>query len=73
MGDPLSGKENGLKICARCNKAIKDDGRKHHLKLLCEDCYIDEVMPKMAKSYDNPVEFFQRLKDSYSVIKQRFH
>jgi hypothetical protein len=61
--------------CEKCNLPIKDDEeREFHSKLLCEDCYIDKMMPKMPKShYDNDSEFMQRLKDSYSVRKQQYH
>lgn len=64
-----------MKNCDKCNTFIKeDDGRKLHSKILCEDCYIDEVIPKMPKShYDNDVEFMQRLKESYPVRKQQYH
>ncbi len=42
--------------------------------MLCEDCYIDEVMPKMPKAhYNNDSEFMNRLKDSYSVHPQQYH
>jgi len=48
--------------------------KKLHTKILCEDCYIDEFMPKMPKAhYDNDAEFMNRLKDSYSVRKQQYH
>ena len=52
----------------------KGDGQEFYSKILCEDCYIDEVMPKMLKSYyNNDAEFMQRLKDSYIVRKQQYH
>lgn len=61
--------------CTKCNKAIQDgDGKKLHAKILCEDCYIDGIMPKMPKAhYDNDSEFMNRLKDSYSVRKQQYY
>lgn len=64
-----------MKKCEKCELPIKeDDGREFHSKILCEDCYIDEVIPKMSKShYNNDAEFMQRLKDSYSVRKQQYH
>jgi hypothetical protein len=64
-----------MKRCEKCQSIInEDEGRKLHSKILCEDCYIDEVMPKMPKShFDNDAEFMQRLKDSYSVRKQQYH
>lgn len=64
-----------MKTCHNCNNMIEDaDVKERHAKILCEDCYIDEVMPKMPKShYDNDAEFMQRLKDSYPVRKQQFH
>lgn len=64
-----------MKNCTKCNKTIQDgDEKELHARILCEDCYIDEVVPKMAKShYDNDAEFMQRLKDSYSVRNQQYH
>jgi len=61
--------------CDKCKKAVGEgEGRKYNSKTLCEDCYIDELMPKMPKAhYDNDAEFMQRLQDSYSVRKQRYH
>ncbi len=53
---------------------INCNGREFHSKILCEDCYLDEVMPKMPKShYDNNAEFMQRLKDSSPVRNQQYH
>jgi len=64
-----------MENCTTCNKTIKDGEEKEfHKKILCEDCYIDEVIPKMPKAhYDNDAEFMQRLKDTYSVQKQQYH
>jgi len=64
-----------MKKCENCKSPIKkDDRREFHSIILCEDCYIDEVMPKMPKShYDNDAEFMQRLKVSYPVRKQQYH
>jgi len=64
-----------MKRCEKCQLTLnKDEGREFHSKILCEDCYIDEVMPKMPKShYDNNAEFMQRLKDSYPVRNQQYH
>jgi hypothetical protein len=64
-----------MPICTKCRTNIRDeDMKKLHGEILCEDCYIDEVMPKMPKAhYDNKAEFMNRLKDSYSVRKQQYH
>jgi hypothetical protein len=64
-----------MKRCEKCQSAInKNEGREFRSKELCEDCYIDEVMPKRPKShYDNEAEFMQRLKESYPVRNQQFH
>ncbi len=61
--------------CTKCDKALQDgDIKKLHGQVLCEDCYIDEVMPKMPKAhYNNDAEFMNRLKDSYIVRKQQYH
>lgn len=64
-----------MPICTKCKKSIPDgDAKLLHSKLVCEDCYIDEVMPRMSKAhYDNGAEFMNRLKDSYSVRRQQYH
>jgi hypothetical protein len=64
-----------MPICTKCKEKISDgDTKMLYTKILCEDCYIDEAMPKMPKAhYDNDAEFMNRLKDSYSVHKQKFH
>lgn len=64
-----------MKKCHTCRKTITE-GTEMLLqsKIVCEDCYIDTRMPKMRKAYyNNGSEFMWRLKDSYSVRKQRFH
>ena len=63
-----------MKKCEKCKSPIKkDDGREFHSKILCENCYIDEVVPRMSKPhYDNDTEFMQSQKDSYSVRKQQY-
>ncbi len=63
-----------MSICLKCKETISDeDVKMHHKKILCEDCYIDEIMPKMQKAhYDNDAEFMNRLQDSYSVRKQQY-
>jgi len=64
-----------MKNCDKCKRSINcEEEREFHSKILCEDCYIDALMPKMSKShYNNDSEFMQRLKDSYPVRKQQFH
>lgn len=64
-----------MEKCENCKTPLKEDeGRTFHSRLLCDDCYIDEVMPKMPKShYNNDAEFMNRLKDSYSVRNQQYH
>jgi hypothetical protein len=64
-----------MKNCAKCNKTIQDgDAKELHNKILCEDCYIDAITPKMKKThYDDDAEFMRRLKDSYSVRNQKYH
>jgi len=62
-------------MCDKCKLPIQDgDARKLGSSTFCEDCYIDEVMPKQPKShYDNDAEFMQRLKDSNPARKQQYH
>ena len=64
-----------MPICSVCNKTIPDkELRTHEDAMFCEDCYIDELIPKMPKShYDSDSEFMNRLKDSYPVRKQQYH
>jgi hypothetical protein len=64
-----------MEKCEKCQSTFnEDEGREFHSKMLCEDCFIDEVMPKMPKShYDNDAEFMQRLKDSNPVRNQQYH
>lgn len=64
-----------METCKQCDKALLNEEKKVlHGTVLCEDCYIDSVMPKMPKAhYDNAAEFMNRLKESYSVRKQRYH
>ena len=61
--------------CEKCKSPLKEnEWREYKSKILCDDCYIDEVMPKMSKAhYNNDAEFMQRLKDLYSVRKQQHH
>ncbi|MGD9210181.1 MAG: hypothetical protein PVI90_05365 [Desulfobacteraceae bacterium] len=63
-----------MQICEICKTSIKcGEEKKFRDKILCEDCYIDENMPKMPKAhYNNSAEFMNRLKDSYSVRRQQF-
>ena len=64
-----------MKKCEKCKTPLNQhDGWKVHLKIMCDNCYMDELMPKRPKShYDNDAEFMQRLKDSYPVRKQQYH
>lgn len=64
-----------MKICTNCKKSLQDgDVKKLNGKILCEECYIDMVVPKMPKShYENDAEFMNRIKDSYPVRKQQYH
>ncbi len=64
-----------MKKCEKCKSNVKDDNiKKLKSTVLCDDCYIDEVMPKMPKShYNNDAEFLNRLKNSYPVCQQQYH
>lgn len=64
-----------MSICSKCQKTISEDEKQIlNTRILCDDCYLDEVMPRMPKAhYDNEAEFMNRLKDSYSVRKQQYH
>ena len=64
-----------MPICSKCKIKINEaDSRIHYEKILCDDCFIDRIMPKIPKAhYNNDAEFMNRLKDSYSVRKQKYH
>jgi len=64
-----------MQNCKNCKKSFHDDElKKFYKKMLCEDCYIEEVVPKMPKAhYGNDAEFMNRLKDSYIARAQLFH
>ncbi len=64
-----------MQNCENCKKSFQNDDLKELFKkMLCEDCYIDKVVPKMPKAhYDNDAEFMNRLKDSYIARAQQFH
>ncbi len=62
--------------CSKCNIALKDgDEKEHELKILCEDCYLDAVTPKVGKTYyeHDKAEFMRRLQNSQLVRKQKYH
>ncbi len=61
--------------CYKCKKAINEgEGKTHKAKILCDDCYIDELLPKKQRAhYDNDSEFMQRLKESYPAHPQKYH
>ena len=63
------------KTCSKCSTEVEEkDARVLRSEILCEDCYIDEFVPRMGKShYENDAEFMQRLKESYTVRPQKFH
>ena len=65
-----------MAICIRCNRKIRsEDLCLHPMGSVCEDCYIDLLMPPMPKMiYENdPGRFMMRLKDSHIACPQRFH
>jgi hypothetical protein len=61
--------------CSKCNQLIEDGNEKVlFTRIVCEDCFIDEMMPKMRKShYEDDAEFMQRLLDSHPVRKPKYH
>jgi len=65
-----------MKHCDTCGRAI-DEGeeRKHQSKTVCEDCYIDTLLPPVRKTYyeNDSSEFMRRLRDAYTSIPQRYH
>ena len=62
--------------CDRCNfKIEKGEERNLNSRILCEDCYIDALLPPVRKMYykNDASEFMRRLKDSYIASPQQFH
>jgi len=58
MGDNIK-----KEYCYICNTLLDSKLGQigHTAKGICEDCYIDEIMPKMPKShYDNDAEFLSQ-------------
>ena len=62
--------------CVLCNKKF------HTFEMIeysngpvCEDCYIDLLMPQVPKMMfeHDPAAFMIRLKDSYIACPQRYH
>ncbi len=65
-----------MTTCAKCKQAIEDgEEMLHNSLVLCDDCYLDAVLPRVRKMYyeNEPSEFMRRLKDSYSMHPQRYH
>jgi hypothetical protein len=65
-----------MTTCSKCRSTIADgEERRLQGKLLCDDCYIDCIWPKVRKAhYENEsAEFMRRLQESYSVHPQRYH
>lgn len=62
--------------CSKCKRTI-DDGEERKLRseVLCDDCYINRIWPRVRKMYyaNDPSEFIRRLRESYSVHPQRYH
>lgn len=64
-----------MKQCEKCNRILKHgEDKVLHKKVLCDDCYIERVLPKMHKTHEqDDAEFMRRLKESHTVRKQQFH
>lgn len=71
----MSNTEDLMPICKKCkNKFPEEEMKFLQNYTLCEDCYIDEVMPKMTKAhYNNDAEFMNRLKETYTIRRQKYH
>ena len=63
-----------MKKCGKCNtKRRNSDSKAFHGSLLYDDCCIEGTLAEMPKAlYDNNAEFINRLKDTFSVRKQRY-
>ena len=65
-----------MKLCHICHEKLQDgEGHKLEAMILCDECYLDRVWPKVRQAcYENePAEFMRRLQRSYSVHPQKFH
>ncbi len=61
--------------CQKCKSSISTgEEREHNSNILCEDCYIDLLLPPVRKMhYENNASFMLRLKDSYIACPQQYH
>lgn len=65
-----------MKYCVKCRKTVDEaESRMLNSEVLCDDCYIDAIWPRVRKMYyeNDPAAFMQRLKESYSIHPQRYH
>lgn len=63
-------------ICDKCKDEItQGEERELNSMILCDDCYLDVVWQKPPKTFyeNDSAEFMRRLKDTYSILKQKFH
>ena len=69
-------KSGNVKKCEKCTvKIVRGEERNLNSRILCEDCYIDAILPPVRKMYyeKDSLEFMRRLKDSYISCPQKFH
>jgi hypothetical protein len=62
--------------CENCKTSIsKGEEKMFDSRILCDDCYISAIWPRVRKTYDeyNPAEFMQRLKNTWSIHPQQYH
>ena len=62
--------------CDKCQKAIEaGEEREYRSQILCEDCYLDAIWPRVRKTYyeHDSAEFMRRLKEAYSLHPQQYH
>jgi hypothetical protein len=65
----------GIKECTKCRGDIPpEELRWLNGRLLCEDCYLDAVASKTLKVAhgQDSADFMRRLKETHTVIKQKF-
>jgi len=63
-----------MELCAECGSHLQDDeGRMLQGALLCDDCYLKAVTPKVLPQHRNGKdEFMLRLKNAYPAKRQKF-
>ncbi len=74
-GRPIP-EQDEMMHCDKCKKPMDNgEARELNSKILCDDCYIDDIWPRVRKMYyeNDQAEFMRRLKETYSLHPQQYH